>query len=1116
VSGTLAALFKFLGAPLADIVATAAMGEAAGKIATGLANLAGERFENDGDRRTATRLVEEVADDIIEQLATFFQSEGAPSVNVEAVAFEIASALRFGIDASVLLNAELDPARIYAHFKSSHQVNEAHFSTSELEVYDRALQMVSRYCCSIAQQFPSYEAKKAQLLLARLKQLSGQSERILDSLNRIEIAVDKADQAEPRRRYEADYRAAVVRNLDRLDIFGIDFADELRGYPLSIAYVSLTLLSDTNKHVPSVAEFLVSLEKKSKRLLVKGDAGCGKSTLFRWIAIRAAEGRSTPGKNWIDNIFGSHHSAAHVIFAARNALEIDLDRIASAEHWNSLESPETSLRHYFSHKRDLQAHVKSHQQWWDRIPFLITLRDCEEGRLPSPEDFPAFVARELGSPPTDWVKDILREGRAVVLFDGVDEIPHTQRASLKQQLSSIIDAYPENMYLVSGRPAALPDGWLQSKGFVEAAINPMPREGIQKFVESWHVAAAEILSTHNIVDETAKLAPNLISVLEATPSLMRIAATPLICAALCALHRSRQSHLPERPTEIFSSLCHMFLHRRDEEQGIKLQGWPEAYRKLSSDEKRVIVRALAHYMVRNGQSRIERVDATSQVRKTMATLHRHRDAYPEQILTSLIERSGMLRAPSNTQVEFIHNTFKEYLAAEAFVDEGDIGQLAHNCLDSAWQQVVLFAMAASSQAFATRLLGAILQRKQGTTNTAQIRSVNIMAVRARSAALILSPEIQEEIDALIKRLFPPRTISEAMGLAEAGDDAVPFLSRRREFSAKQAAACVRALSQIKTKRAIEAARTYINERRWTVVHELGALIEPLEIPLFRAQFLTSPYTAPGWFLRKHVRQLTPLYTLPEREAITTLYLGSTGLKDVHGIGSLSKLETLHLDNTAVSDLSPLLQLPSLRFLSIHNSHVESVKTLEVLPKLVRLHAMRCPKLKIETIGTLSKLRGLLLTMKSDEHVASLEKLTKLKACDIHVETKGLSTPPPISRGLLSLGIRISDSFPIEGLNQFSELEYLLISRDTEDDLDFLTGIKLPNLKTIVLGHTLVAKLQEKDLSGMPSLKTIGLKAGSRRLESAIKSDIASTGVRNLLDVRRADLAYRSLMDNIYA
>ena len=47
-----------------------------------------------------------------------------------------------------------------------------------------------------------------------------------------------------------------------------------------------------------------------------------------------------------------------------------------------------------------------------------------------------------------------------------------------------------------------------------------------------------------------------------------------------------------------------------------------------------------------------------------------------------MERSGLLREPKEGSLEFLHNTFKEFLAGEKIALLGDAGHLAHLCQDA--------------------------------------------------------------------------------------------------------------------------------------------------------------------------------------------------------------------------------------------------------------------------------------------------------------------------------------------------------------------------------------------------------------------------------------------------
>ena len=99
-------------------------------------------------------------------------------------------------------------------------------------------------------------------------------------------SVDPQDREQ---RFEADYRHAVMRKFDYVELFGADISLEARRHSLSVAYVSLNLQSQVKGNEDEaemfpVEQVLDQLGPEQGRLLIRGEAGSGKSTLFRWSA----------------------------------------------------------------------------------------------------------------------------------------------------------------------------------------------------------------------------------------------------------------------------------------------------------------------------------------------------------------------------------------------------------------------------------------------------------------------------------------------------------------------------------------------------------------------------------------------------------------------------------------------------------------------------------------------------------------------------------------------------------------------------------------------------------------------------------------------------------------
>ena len=260
---------------------------------------------------------------------------------------------------------------------------------------------------------------------------------------------------DPDAEFEERYAAYVRDRHSRLTIYGIDLNHD-REWPLDASYLSLearlTQRRDrTDRAVPLPADQALA---GRDRVLLRGVAGSGKTTLVQWLAVAAAGGRAGG---------------------------------------------------------DL-AYLRG------RVPFVLPLRHIARGgaQLPLPEIFLSAVGCPIaGSQPSRWTDRVLDGGRGLLLVDGIDEIPEPDRERTRRWLRDLIIAYPDNLWLVTSRPSAVHDDWLTGDGFAELSLAPMDRDAITEFVGRWHTAtgadpalARRLLTSVHTKKDLAALATN--------------------------------------------------------------------------------------------------------------------------------------------------------------------------------------------------------------------------------------------------------------------------------------------------------------------------------------------------------------------------------------------------------------------------------------------------------------------------------------------------------------------------------------------------------------------------------------------------------------------------------
>lgn len=904
------------------------------------------RIPGEAEKRKARREFEELGDRMARELLPLFQSaERQGHLNPEAVVYALELTLDDRTTARFLVERDLEPGRILEELYKSRPLPSGHFSEAETELYKRALERSVRQLVSMASRLPQFQETAAARSLQQLSAVAADVDEILGAVRRIEAVVGTEVSDRKAQQYEIEYRLAVQRNLDYVEIFGIDIPGEWRNQKLSVAYVSLNLQSHSGAEVDLLSaealfDRLVSQgESAHRRLLIRGDAGSGKSTLFRWLATQAAgTGRGTVSWPLLAKNTWQEYQRFKQTNSAKEFMGFDGQNFTTAPD-------------------QLQ------------VPFLVRLRHCRAGSLPSPDEFPALIANEIGTPPADWVKSILETGRGLVLLDGLDEIPNAQREATRRQIHALVEHYPESSYVVSTRPKAVAMGWLADLGFQETQINLMSDLDRNLFIDRWHQAFGGRLKVLGMgTDDLPVLAESLKRELEDNRDVARLATNPLLCAMICALHRDRSRKLPERQRQLCEELCAALLHRRERESDLNLEDFPEPYRRLNYEQKRAAVQELAHYMVLNGYSSVQLEQAQEQIRKALKQFPGQSAEDAGIVTDALVERSGILREESLKEIGFIHNAFKELLAGDYFADEGDAGLLATYALNPDLQPVVLYAVASGRRRFADKVVKEILEPRSKASKAEQ-RARQLMALRCRAAAVYLDEELDHQLDQLAREMFPPRNMEDAEALASGGNTAVPFLRYRPKLKAIEAAACVRALRLIGTPQARAGLREFLVDRRKTVVFELAQAVDPLEIAWVREQLLMGKFLPEGI-----ADQIADLSLLAGLNSLQILYLMGTLVTDLSPLAGLNNLHHLDLMGTQVTDLSPLAGLNNLQNLDLSYTGVMDLSPLASLNNLKHLYLMGT---QVKDLSPLAGLNNLQILDLDGTQVTDLSPLAGL-------------------------------------------------------------------------------------------------------------------------------------------
>jgi energy-coupling factor transporter ATP-binding protein EcfA2 len=903
----------------------------AGQIVGTLGDLLLKDRLNRLEQRKVDRMLQACIDIISERTLLFLETELSNLPDNERSAAIIAVSDTFersGITQITFTDLDLDARLVWSYLQPISQVvlKDALLSEAALELYRLILKESCEYLVQFVWTLPQFESNALLTLLRRETIILKNLEEVLRRLP----SPEQDDRFEPEYlRFSAEYRRIVINKLNRMELLGASVSAATRNYPLTASYISLRVLSSDSdgrrRGSPDGPDALQGQRVEDAladrhRILIIGDAGSGKTTLLRYLAVMAAQ----------------------------------------------REFPETLLT------------------WNGAMPFLISLRqyvreDTSAVEFPAPKDFPKAIA--VGADegmPSDWVAKHLSEGQAVVLVDGLDEVPEGSiRARAIEWLDDIILHYPKARYVVTSRPAAV-DHWTDNR-FTLAELQPMSTQDVRIFIHNWHIAMYREMGDN---EQRKSLHDNeraLNFAIGNDRSLRQLAVNPLLCALLCALNRDRSGILPKARMEIYSAALEMLLDRRDRERGLSDL--------LDYSAQLVILKDLGFWLLRQGlvSAPVDRIE--KRIERSLASIPSVRMGATD-VLKYLLTRSGLLRSPSVGHVDFVHKTFQEYLAAQAAVEDDEIEMLIAHASNDQWREVIVMAAGHAQRRQREDLFSGLLEACSTSDLDSRTR-VTLLTVACLQTAAQLDIEMRRKVELVAKDLLPPKTMDEAASLAPVGDMALETLASYPPTSISEAAASIRLASLVGGEQALK------------FIAEVAEKIDGLQYEVLRAMSAFDPAV--------YAQQVLGRARFDSELTVTD----ESVLRYVGVIGSL---ERLRFETSSLADLSGLGAKPSrLKFVSLSVPARSSFQGIERWKGLTHIEVEiehLLPDLSV--FGLLESLEDLRITVRHgislNVNLLPLRNLRSLQYLELIVDSYTRIDPSQLSgrKGLTIAGSRTVD------------------------------------------------------------------------------------------------------------
>ena len=342
-------------------------------------------------------------------------------------------------------------------------------------------------------------------------------------------------------------------------------------------------------------------------------------------------------------------------------------------------SGKTTLLKYLTYEYATQASRDLDQRVPDLVPVLLRLREAfpiiqqnsfsENFTLADliNEQIKQLLREQIRQPPLNWFSRVLRNGKCLVMLDGLDEIVDKEN---RQKVSCWIDLQMKRYdtpFILTSRPYAYQDyeAINPDQSLTVLKVKEFGDRQVRDFIDNWYFQAELIGDTDkDYLDSKAKAkekAKRLLEIIKHSLPLREMAYNPLLLTIITTVHFSEVDALLEKNrAQLYQNICDVMLKRRSA-KGIQ--------EKLSGMQKRSIIQAIAIYIMEKAiiekaaRNNFKLSDVRSLVQERLSCLQAD-EIDPDRALQEIMDTSGMFEATDDSDIyEFTNEIFQEYLTS---------------------------------------------------------------------------------------------------------------------------------------------------------------------------------------------------------------------------------------------------------------------------------------------------------------------------------------------------------------------------------------------------------------------------------------------------------------------
>jgi NACHT domain len=1010
-----------------------------------------------------------------------------------------------------------------------------------VEYGHRFLTEACRYLINLVHDLPDFAGDVALENLLLTQKIYDLLERGIES---VILPYNHSAQSYDDAAFAASYLSRIIHYCQYMQLFGTELPPELTQQPIDIAYITLMASAPASPGQPPMPMPSSALGEPDEPTAPGEQAAPGTLRVDAAIGRLLAELQDTGSQTAAERF-------AAVSDAAKSRTGLRILLVGSAG------SGKTTVGQWLATRTAESTFEGALRPLNDATPFIVQLRTTfSDDSRPGPDETELikFSRMDTSKAPHQWTESLLAGGKALVIFDGLDEISGDDRKNFYLWLEQLMRDYPKAHFMVTTRPEAGAAGWFESRKFSLLELQPLNLADVHRCVDAWFRAVMETAqpARRSFYRRRKEV---LAREVNTRAAIQRLAATPLLAAMLCAFYANKLSDTPPRTRrELYKSVTDALIDRRERGRHSLTADQLE----MGLDAKRAILQAIARYMTDAGIASISSYDESDlawgktdeRFAALTGTTARHMDPVPSAYASALsltvkcledlpmsqvspsdalkivLSRSTVFREVAPNEAQFIHRSIQEYLTALEYSEDGSIDRLLGHVGDAAWDNVIAFV----SGMLPTPNMNALMTRILDIAGND--RRLILLAAECLASGRKIDGQISARCRAALRTILPPRNMTEAEFLAGGGEGVVSWLASYDPESADIAAACVRAASLVGGPVALDVLRR-ISRGPWSqaVLEDLAACwltFDPKEyaqsvlssLGLSKATLkLVEPEAIENVRYVRHVRSIKleaggwhgSLESLGELPHLEELDAGSGDyFVSLASPAGLPRLRRLNLTGTAsLREVAGLHEISALEEVHLAGcSHVVDIGSLAGLTQLKVLYLDNCAQ--VQDWSFLSTLPGLWTLSVNSCRLDSLEFLSGMS------ELRTL-------RALVNGGV--GDTRALRHCVMLRRLE-LRLRKTGRDPLCLPEGDMLRTLKLVggVRGDDLAAiascrsllKLLVDGFSGLSDLRSLSGQVQLRHLTLRRGDGLTTcTGLEACTDLQEIDLS-ETLVEDLAA